>query len=134
MTLSMRLPKHLVASFVLLIGLFVALNASAETVSEKQDRLHSLYNELMANPGDTEKTIAYAELATELGDYEAAIPPLERLLITHPNTPKIKLELGILYYLLGSYDMATTYLEEVKKAKSAQPDLVQQADEYLQRM
>lgn len=134
MTQAKIFPKQLLASFVLLIGLFLAAgSAFAETASDKQAQLNAMYAELLNDPTDTDKTIAYAELATEMGDYEAAIPPLERLLITNPDVPKLKLELGILYYLLGSYDMAKTYLQEVKQANTA-PELIQQADEYLQKM
>ena len=129
------LPKHYLTSFILIIGLFISTSAHAEaTYSSKKAQFESAYQQLMKNPGNLDLNIQYAEMAVALGDYEAAIPPLERILISNPDVPKIKLELGILYYLLGSYDVAKNYLQEAKQGASAQPEIQQQADDYLQRM
>ncbi|MAR56520.1 MAG: hypothetical protein CMM93_05000 [Rickettsiales bacterium] len=110
----------------------------AESLSAKQARFDSLYQELMANPTDVDKTLEYSNLAVEMGDYEAAIPPLERLLISNPDTPKLKLEIGILYYLLGSKDVARSYLEEATQAKRdgsmPKPEIIAGANEYLQKL
>ena len=46
---------------------------------------------------------------TKLGDYEAAIGALERMLFYNPNLPRVKLELGVLYFRLHSYEMARSY-------------------------
>lgn len=118
----------------LCVLLFAPLAHAQQDSQATEQRLDQLYNELLANPGDVDKTLAYAELAVELGDYEAAIPPLERLLLKNPNSNKLKLELGIMYYLLGSYDTAKTYLLEVKNSGNAPRDFVAQADTYLSKM
>lgn len=135
MSKAITLPKMALASFVLLIGLFLAIPAqSEESYGAKQAQFKEMYAQLLDDPSNTDLTLQYAELAAELGDYEAAVSPLERLLMSNPDVPKIRLELGILYYLLGSYDMAKTYLQEAKQAQSAKPEIIEQADEYLQRM
>lgn len=92
------------------------------------------YAKMMSNPADLDGTLDYAELAAELGDYEAAIPPLERILLSNPDIPKIKLELGILYYLLGSKDVSRIYFQQVKQSAKASPEMVGTADEYLMKL
>lgn len=128
------LHRFTIISFALIVGLFLASSAGAASLADKEARLDVLYNELLVNPGNVDKTIEYAELAVDIGDYEAAIPPLERLLITNPNAPKLKLELGILYYLLGSYDVAKNYLNDAKQGGKAPETIIRQADTYLQKM
>lgn len=124
----------LVASFILLIGLFVAVQAQAATLAENQLRFDALYEQLLADPANVDLTLEYAELAVEIGDYEAAIPPLERLLISNPGANKIKLELGMMYYLLGSFDAARGYFTEITQDAAAKPELVRQAQDYLARL
>lgn len=118
----------------LLFATYVSNNAFASGYNQKKQQLDAMYHELLGNPTDLDLTMRYAELAVELGDYEAAIPPMERLLMNNPNVPKIKLELGILYYLLGSYDMSKTYLVQAKESAASKPEIKQQADSYLSRM
>ena len=93
---------------------------------------------LVFSPAAHAATQQEFDMAVDLGDYEAAIPPLERLLISNPDTPKLKLELGILYYLLGSYDVAKQYLHDAKSPKRdgsmPKPEIIAGADEYLNRM
>lgn len=124
----------LAASFILLIGLFLATQAQAATLGEKQKHFDALYEQLLADPANVDVTLEYANLAVEIGDYEAAIAPLERLLISNPGAHKIRLELGMMYYLLGSYDVARGYFSEITQDKKAAPDLVRQANAYLKRL
>lgn len=131
-TSSLRLA---LLSFVLCIGaLWLIQPASGETLAQQEAQLDQLYHELLADPTNVDKTLSYAELAVEIGDYEAAIPPLERLLISNPGAAKLKLELGILYYLLGSNDAARTYLEDAKATQGASDLIIQQSNEYLAKM
>lgn len=124
----------LVASFVLLIGLFVAVQAQAAPLAEKQAQFDALYEQLLADPTNVDVTLEYAKLAVDIGDYEAAIPPLERVLLQMPNSSKIKLELAMMYYLLGSYDTARNYFTEISADKAATPDTIRQANDYLKKL
>lgn len=133
-TLRLTRDFSFAATFVLFIGLFLATQAHAANSAANQAKLDALYNQLLQDPTNIELTLEYAELAVEMGDYEAAIPPLERLLITTPGASKIQLELGILYYLLGSHDVAKTYLNDAKKGGKAPESIIKQADEYLRKM
>ena len=50
-----------------------------------------------------------------VGDLEAAIGVFDQMLVYDPELPRIRLELGVLYYRLGAYALAKTYLESVGK-------------------
>lgn len=132
--LSFRPSIAMLCTLVLMAGMFLTIEAHSASIAEREAKLDQLYLELLQNPENTDKTLAYAALAAEIGDYEAAIPPLERLLMTTPGSNKLKLELGIMYYLLGSYDMAKSYFTEVTADANAKPRMVNQANEYLKRM
>src|SRR5581483_4449762 len=60
-----------------------------------------------------------------LGNYEAAISTLERMLLFNRDLPRVKLELGVLYFRIGSYAIARSYFEEVI-ADPTTPDQVKQ--------
>ena len=47
-------------------------------------------------------TFAYADVSAKLGDNEAAVSALERMLLFNPNLPRVQLELGALYFRMGS--------------------------------
>ncbi len=107
----------------------IATPAFAE--SENPETFRNLYTELMLDPTNVDKTLEYAALAVEMKDYEAAIPPLERLLLSYPNASKIQLELGELYTLLGSDAAAKTYFEDVLENPQAEADHISQAKAHL---
>src|SRR5690348_17408666 len=58
----------------------------------------SLLKQMIARPNDLDLAFEYATLSSQVGDYEGAISTLERMLIYAPNTPRLQLELGVLYY------------------------------------
>ena len=68
---------------------------------------------MLQDPSNLDVAFEYASLSSQVSDYEAAISTLERMLIFAPNTPRLQLELGILYYKLGSYEVARTYFAQV---------------------
>ncbi len=55
----------------------------------------------------------YAGVSARLQDYEAAISTLERMLVFDPNLARVRLELGVLYFNIGSYVIAERYFREV---------------------
>ncbi|MGD0564455.1 MAG: hypothetical protein ABSA66_15365 [Roseiarcus sp.] len=80
-----------------------------------------LFKRMLMKPNDLDATFRYSEIETKLGDYEAAIGALERMLFYNPNLPRVKLELGALYFRLRSYEMARSYFN----AAIASPDTPQ---------
>ena len=77
-----------------------------------------MFKHLLAKPNDLDAAFRFSEIETKLGDYEAAIGALERMLFYNPNLPRVKLELGLLYFKLHSYEMAKSYFN----AAIASPD------------
>ena len=73
------------------------------------------------SPSNLDVSFKFAEQAVARGDYEAAIGALERMLFFNPNLPRVKLELGVLYFKLDSFELARGYLQ----------DAVKQGDDYV---
>jgi tetratricopeptide (TPR) repeat protein len=86
------------------------------------------------HPDDVGAALAYAEEAVKIGDYEAAIPPLERILMFNPALPEVRLEVGVLYYLLDSKDMAKKQLSLVVNDAKANESLKERAHSYLAKL
>ena len=84
--------------------------------ADKRIAADLLFKRLLLKPDDLDAGFKYAELETELGDYEAAIGALERMLYYSPNLPRVKLQLGVLYFHLRSYEMARNYFDAVLNA------------------
>lgn len=116
--------------------IMMAMGTSPALAQMKADSpaFDAAYNAMLANPSDVDATTQYAEMAVAAGDYEAAIPPLERLLMNNPSSAKIRLELGVLYFMLNSKDVARDYLTLVANSEHAKPEYKAQAQEYLNRL
>jgi tetratricopeptide (TPR) repeat protein len=97
-------------------------------------RRQAILKQMMANPGDLDLAFQYAELSAQSGDYEGAISTLERMLIYAPNTPRLQLELGILYYKIGSYDVAQSYFATVLANPNVPPSIASQVRVYIQQV
>ena len=90
-----------------------------------------LFKRLLLKPDDLDAGFRYAELETELGDYEAAIGALERMLYYNPNLPRVKLQLGVLYFHLRSYEMARNYFDAVLNAPDTPADVHTEVQTYI---
>lgn len=84
-------------------------SALAQNAGDEQRRL---FQQMVRQPTNYEVTFAFVRVATANGDFEAAIGALERLLFYNPDLPRVKYELGSLYYRLGAYDLANRYFHE----------------------
>jgi tetratricopeptide (TPR) repeat protein len=99
---------------VLVPGLYAG-NSRAQLISG-QDRAQltaeqdKLFQQMLREPGNLDVAFAYASVSARLGDNEAAVTALERMLLFNPNLPRIDLELGALYFRMGSFDLAGDYL------------------------
>ena len=85
-----------------------ALSDEDRAALEKQ--YEAAFQAVLKDPGNLDKTFRYAELAVAVGDLEGAVSALERMLIYNPKLPRVRLELGSLYFRLGSYAVAKSYL------------------------
>ena len=123
----------LVGVWAVAVGL--AQPALAQTEGSPSPELKKQYDEAfqetLNKPEDLDVLFRYAGLATRVGDLEGAVSALERMLLINPDLPRVRLELGVLYFRLGSYEAARTYLETALKSPSLPPDVKTKAQEYL---
>jgi tetratricopeptide (TPR) repeat protein len=97
-------------------------------------RRDELFQRMISNLTNLDIAFEFAGVSAQLGDYEGAIVAYERLLIINPDLPRVRYELGVLYFALKSYPAAQTYLESVLQLPDAAPDLQQQANALLQQI
>jgi tetratricopeptide (TPR) repeat protein len=106
-------------TFLLLATVLVGCE-SADPVQKASPELQRQYNaafqKMLNDPGNLDVVMAYAQVATKTGDYEGAVGAYESLLLVDSNLPRVKLELGILYYRLKSYDTS-----RISKGRSRRP-------------
>ena len=75
------------------------------------DEYGALFDQTLRHPKDSRSAYAFVRASEERHDYEAAIGTLERLLFFDNSSPEIQARLGLLYYQLKSYDMASDYIQ-----------------------
>lgn len=102
-----------------------ALDAATQT------EINQLYDMLITNPMDRSLNIRYSTALAKAGDYEAAIPPLERILINEPQNAWLMLQLGILYHALDAKLLARMYLEQAVAQPDITDDIKQKASTLL---
>lgn len=99
--------------------------------STLEQQFERAFQQMLRNPSDLDNTFRYAELAIRIGDYEAAISALERMLLFNPDLPRVRLELGVLYFRLGSYAIARTYLQRALEGDNVPDDVRARVATYL---
>lgn len=131
-----RSTRLIFAIFVALLATGNFFAASAQTREDSASlrrEFDTLFQETLKRPSDLDVTLRYAVVANKLGDYEAAITALQRILIYNPALDQARVELGVLYFRLASYGAAQNYLEQAKNGNltTEQRDRV---EEYLIRL
>jgi hypothetical protein len=101
--------------------------AEAATRADQQRLLAAMQRA----PTDYDITLQYVRVSTELEDYEAAIGALERLLFYNPDLSRAKVELGMLYFRMGSYENAAHSFRAAGAAADLDPALRNRVDAYL---
>jgi tetratricopeptide (TPR) repeat protein len=99
--------------------------------ADKRFAADLLFKGLLLKPDDLDAGFQFAQLETELGDYEAAIGALERILYYNPNLPRVNLQLGTLYFHLRSYEMARNCFDAVLNAPDVPPDIRTEVQTYV---
>jgi Flp pilus assembly protein TadD len=99
--------------------------------NEQRAAYEKAFQETLGKPSDPEALAKFAELAVRVGDIEGAISALERLLLIDADQPEVKLELGVLYYRLGSTEPARAYLEAVRTSPSSSSETKARAETFL---
>ncbi len=98
---------------------------------EVQRQYDAAFAAMLADPANLDKIFRFAELAVAVGDLEGAVSALERMLLIDANLPRVRLELGVLYYRLGSFEAARTYLLAALAAKDLPQDVRGRAETFL---
>jgi len=105
---------------------------------EPTDAVRAAYDQAfqasLNNPSDPQTLVHFAETAVAFGDIEGAISAFERLLLIDGDQPDVKLELGVLYYRLGSTEAARAYLQDVTKSTDASAESKERANTFLAEM
>ncbi|MBN9669495.1 tetratricopeptide repeat protein [Roseibium aggregatum] len=94
-------------------------------------RQAALLEIMLERPADLDAAFEYATVSVLAGDYEAAISTFERMLIFAPELPRVKLELGVLYYRLGSLETARYYFQSSLETPDVPPDVAAKVETYL---
>jgi hypothetical protein len=117
---------------LLFVGLTISWSVAAQQAPTADADLDAEYDkafqELFRDPGNLDKSFRFAELAVRKGNFEAAISALERMLLINPDLPRVRLELGVLYFRIGSYAIARSYLTRVLQS----PDAPQEVQDRVQ--
>jgi hypothetical protein len=122
---------------VIIAAIVVAMGEPSPTMAADaadQAAYDAAFDAMQRDPGNSEKALTYAEAAIKVADYEGAIGALERLLIFNPDLPRMRLELGVLYYRLGSYDLARSYLGQLAARADLPEDVRAKVKEYLDQI
>ena len=109
---------NIILCFVLSINLFAQNVPPSITDPEKlrqtQIERQKVFDSIIEDPTNLQNLFNYANLSILVGDLEAAIGVFEQMLIYKPDLPRIKLELGVLYFRLGAFASAKQYLDDVE--------------------
>ena len=115
---------------LLLPGLALA-QGPVNATPEQEREYDAAFQDMLKRPADLDVLFRFATVATKAGDYEGAISALERMLLVNPDLPRVRLELAVLYYRLGSFEISRSYLEMVVATPNVAPELRARAEQYL---
>jgi hypothetical protein len=93
----------------------------AQSRSELQRDADQLFEQLLKDPKNIDLTLRYAQAVAKLGNLEAAISSLERLLLLDRNYPGVRVELAQLYMRLNSLEVARSYLNQAEREPGVTP-------------
>ena len=109
------------AALALALALAAPAHAQTNTAALEAER-DAVFARLLADPANRELMLTYARLSVDLRDYEAAVSTLERLLDQNPGDTRARYELGIAYYALGSYQMASYHFALAETGGGLDPE------------
>lgn len=107
--------------------------AAPKVTAADRAAYNAAFQESLRNPIDPPTLVRYAEAALKIGDLEGAIAALERLLLVDGENPEVKLELGVLYFRLGSMEAAKSYLQGVTGSRRASAEQKEKAESYIKQ-
>mgnify|MGYP001301638725 FL=1 len=131
--------KHRI--LLVLVSMFVCFNLYSQnvqpTISDPKElalveqQKEEVFKKLFKDPTNLSLLFKYANLSIMVGDLEGAIGVFEQMLIYDSKLPRIRLELGVLYFRLGAYALANNYLKSVKEFNPP-PEVEARVDQFLE--
>lgn len=124
----------------ILFAVAIAITSTSDSYAQKNDKVSlkkqfdMAFDKMLDDPSNIDITMEYANIAVKLEDYESAIPALERILLFNPELPRIKQELGVLYFKLDSHEMAKSYLKDAIASKNVPQEVIDKANKYLAKI
>ncbi len=109
----------------------MAWPVAAQQVQPVQRSLDDAFRQVLKNPGDVAANRSYAQELVDAGEYEKAIASLERILITDPTQTYVRVEIGALYFRLGSYEAARSYFRRALEDPNLSPELRARVNQFL---
>ncbi len=128
-------------TFFVMICTFLCLHSFAQNVepaitdpkelSAALQQKEEVFKQLFKDPTNLSLLFKYANLSIMVGDLEGAIGVFEQMLIYDSELPRIRLELGVLYFRLGAFALANNYLKSVKEYNPP-PEVEARVDQFLE--
>ncbi|MDC1147039.1 porin family protein [Gammaproteobacteria bacterium] len=128
-------------AFFLMICIFLCMHSYAQnvepTISDPKElsaalqQKEEVFKQLFKDPTNLSLLFKYANLSIMVGDLEGAIGVFEQMLIYDSELPRIRLELGVLYFRLGAFALANNYLKSVKEYNPP-PEVEARVDQFLE--
>lgn len=113
-------------------ALFIAHGVTVVALAQvPMSPFSSAFQELLADLKSPEKSFRYAQMAIQSGATGEAVSALERVLLLNPGLDNIRLELGYLYYRLGSLALAHTNIEQALRSPDVPPDVRARGERLL---
>lgn len=109
-------------------------NLGGRSLADVESERRALFELLLNEPSNLDASFRYAALSVRVGDLEAAIQTLERMLLYAPNLPRLQLELGLLYHRLGANETAKQYLTAGASGPNVPPAVRDRVDAILARI
>lgn len=125
-----RLGLGVVASISALLAVapvHAQVQPAAAKASPLDAELDRVFQAMLRDPANLDLMFAYVQLAVRAGNLDAAIGTLLRMLLFNPNLPRVRLELGALYFQVDSLVLARSYLQEALAAPEMPPEVRQRA-------
>lgn len=133
--MAIRRMKRLCAAGVIALAAAMTVSSQAAVpAAELQLEYDRLFQQTLREPGNLDVMFRFAAVATRLGNYEAAISTLERMLLFNPDLPRVELELGVLYFRLDSYLLARSYFLDAIEDGDAPALVIQRVNFYLEEI
>ena len=133
----MKLPKLFLSIFIAFLCMHSLAQNVAPTISDPQTlevlekKKEQTFQKLFKDPTNLSLLFEYANLSIVVGDLEGAIGVFEQMLIYDSELPRIRLELGVLYFRLGAFALANNYLKSVKEFNPP-PEVEAKVDQFLE--